>query len=330
MKKKNIYFLSTLIMLVFLTGLGGIIHLNNRPKISVIMSTYNRAYLLPKAIDSILNQTFSDFELIIINDGSHDKTNVVLKEYQQKDKRIKVIKNQTNLGLIESLNKGLAFANGRYIARMDDDDLSVPTRFERQLEYMEKHPDITVTGTTQYAYDKNFFVPVQKVWVEADADELAVFSHYNVPILHPSAMIRSGFIKKHGIRYQKGYDSAEDTPFWHSIVRKGGKIVRLAPPLVVNSLDSPKKEGYYGKQIVSFGKFLNDSLKEVRGDYQFQSRWLDHNELCFILQQLKNQQVSYYSSKEAERLFNKENCVASYEVLNKNGENVIVAVDKTK
>ena len=132
----------------------------SRPEISVIMSTYNREKWLPVAIDTILNQTFKDFEFIIINDGSTDKTAEVLSNYQRMDKRIRVITNETNLGLIASLNKGLDVAKGKYIARMDDDDKSVLTRFQLQHDFMEKNPSITVTGTRTRAYDDGLFVLV--------------------------------------------------------------------------------------------------------------------------------------------------------------------------
>lgn len=304
-------------------------YLTKNPTVSVVMSTYNRANMLPTAIESILNQTVKDFEFIIVNDGSKDNTAQVLDSYAQKDKRIKVITNETNLGLIESLNKGLDLAKGKYIARMDDDDKSVPTRFQLQIDFMEKNTDIAVTGTTQFASNKALFVPVQKVDVEASAEKLAVIAHYNVPILHPSAMIRSDFIKQHNIRYEKGYDSAEDTPFWLSIIQKGGKIVRLTPPLVVNTKDSPKKANYYKQQIQSYKKFLNDYLKDVKGAYTFKDlSWLTGNEVCFILQQLKNNPKPYYSSSEIEKLQKEKHCFSQYELFDFSGRNVIIAVNE--
>ncbi len=307
-------------------------HLNpfKKPAISVVMSTYNRESLLPTAIETILNQTFKDFEFIIINDGSIDKTAEVLAHYAQKDKRIQVITNEKNLGLIDSLNKGLAVAKGKYIARMDDDDKSVLTRFQLQYDYMEKNPEITVTGTSQHAYDDGFFVPVKEVFVEENSEKTSVIAHFNVPILHPSAMIRHDFIKKHNIHYKKGYDSAEDTPFWFSIVKNGGKIIKLTPPLVVNKLDSPKKEGYYGKQISSFAKFLNNNLKDIRGTYVFQNRWLEKSEVCFILHQLQKNKKEYYSSEGINLVLKEKGCYSNSVILNLNKDNLIIEFDEDK
>ena len=318
-----------LFILFFCAGFLGYIQFK-RPAISVVMSTYNRAAFLPHSIESILNQTFKDFEFIIINDGSTDKTAEVLSNYQRMDKRIRVITNETNLGLIASLNKGLDVAKGKYIARMDDDDKSVLTRFQLQHDFMEKNPSITVTGTRTRAYDDGLFVLVKDVHVEEGSDKTSIIAHFNVPILHPSAMIRHDFIKKHHIRYEAGYDSAEDTAFWFSIVKNGGKIVRLTPPLVVNSLTSPKKTGYYGNQLVSYAKFLNDKLKDIRKKYEFSARWLDRKEECFILQQLRKNPKEYYSIESVDLLLKEKNCVSKSAFLDFYGNYMLIQIDGDK
>ena len=115
-------------------------------KISVVMPTYNtQISILKEAVDSILNQTFSDFEFIIIDDGSANDTYEYLKSIP--DKRIKIIKNDTNIGITKSLNIGFRAAKGKYIARMDSDDIAFPDRFEKQYAFMESHPDVFVCGS---------------------------------------------------------------------------------------------------------------------------------------------------------------------------------------
>ena len=115
------------------------------PKVTVLMSVYNGEKHLREAIDSILNQTFGDFEFLIINDGSTDRTADILQSYQ--DSRIKIIHNEKNIGLTKSLNKGLKLAKGEYLARMDADDISYPNRLEVQYEYMEKNPNVGIVGS---------------------------------------------------------------------------------------------------------------------------------------------------------------------------------------
>ena len=112
------------------------------PKVSILMSAYNAQEYIREAIDSILNQTFHDFEFLIINDGSTDNSLNIIESY--KDPRIRLIHNKINLGLTKSLNIGLKEARGEYIARMDADDISLPNRFRWQMEYMEAHPDIVL------------------------------------------------------------------------------------------------------------------------------------------------------------------------------------------
>ncbi|HAS7841575.1 TPA: glycosyltransferase family 2 protein, partial [Vibrio cholerae] len=124
------------------------------PKISVVMSVYNGEKYLGEAIDSILKQTFSDFEFIIINDGSTDKTLEIIKSYMKKDDRI-VLVSRENKGLIVSLNEGLDLAKGQYIARMDADDISIKSRFEKQIEFLDSNPDIGVCGTWVEVFGEN-------------------------------------------------------------------------------------------------------------------------------------------------------------------------------
>ena len=124
----------------------------NKPKVSVIMSVYNGEKYLREAVDSILNQTFKDFEFIIINDGSTDKTSEILENYN--DPRIVIINNQENIGLTKSLNKGLKIAKGEYIARMDADDVSLPERLEKMVNFLNKNNDIGLLGSSFIIVDE--------------------------------------------------------------------------------------------------------------------------------------------------------------------------------
>ena len=127
------------------------------PKISVICGAYNMAdcYSLDKSIKSILTQSFSDFEFIICDDGSTDSTYELLSEYARQDCRIKLIRNEKNLGLAATLNHCISVATGEYIARHDCDDYAAPERFERQTEYLDSHPEVSVLGTFAYLFDEN-------------------------------------------------------------------------------------------------------------------------------------------------------------------------------
>ena len=116
------------------------------PKVTVLMSVYNCEKFLSESIESILNQVFADFEFIIIDDGSRDRTWEILKAYEAQDNRIVLLKNTLNIGLTKSLNKGLSQAKGRYVARQDADDISLPERIKRQVEYLDTYSDVVLVS----------------------------------------------------------------------------------------------------------------------------------------------------------------------------------------
>lgn len=128
------------------------------PEVSVIMGVFNSAKKVGVAIESILNQTFTDFEFIICDDASTDNTYETIKEYAGKDKRIKLLKNEKNLGLAGTLNICLESARGKYIARMDDDDFSHPQRFEKQIKFLDENPEYAIVGTSKNYFDENGIV----------------------------------------------------------------------------------------------------------------------------------------------------------------------------
>lgn len=246
-----------LFILFFCLGFIGYRHLT-RPTISVVMSTYNRAAFLPRAIDSVLKQTFKDFEFIIINDGSPDETDKVLSLFAAKDKRIRVITNEQNKGLIYSLNKGLDEARGKYIARMDDDDVSLPTRFEKQYAFMEQNPDFAVVGSWIGRPDNG------KKWGfhdETNPDKVKMMMYLNsVPISHPASFLRRSFLNKHNIRYSYDYKAAEDRKFWLDILDAGGKIGNVPEVLLLFRLHGTNPNEYYVAQWKNSQKFFDEEI----------------------------------------------------------------------
>lgn len=188
-------------------------------EISVIMSVYNtEEEFLRESINSILGQTFKDFEFIIISDGSNEKTLEILDSY--KDERIVRIKNEENIGLTKSLNKGLRVARGKYIARMDADDVSYKDRLEKQYHYMEKHKEITILGarTTDgnriQKYDGKIATESRKVRM--------LFG--NSGIAHPTAFIRSSFLKQNNILYDEQIKKTQDYRLWIECLKRGAKM----------------------------------------------------------------------------------------------------------
>lgn len=166
-----------------------------KPLITVLMPVYNGEKYLRLAINSILNQTYPDFEFLIINDGSTDKSEDIILSYR--DDRIRYVKNETNLKLIKTLNKGIDLAKGEYIARMDCDDISFPHRFEKQLQYMKSHPDID--GVCGKAVDllPNNVIKRSLRYLRLHKDAFRFTSLIEISFCHPCLMIKSAILKKH-------------------------------------------------------------------------------------------------------------------------------------
>ena len=180
-------------------------------KVSVVMPVFNGEKFLPAAIDSIINQTFTDWEFIIVNEfGSNAAAAEILAEYELKDKRIRVIQNQTHLGIAESLNAGIRASSGEYIARMDGDDLSHCTRFQKQISFLEDYPEVGICGTWQWHQGR------RGGWVHkppADQQELAASLLFSCEMCHSTVMMRHKTLVRNGLFYDKAY-AAEDFELW--------------------------------------------------------------------------------------------------------------------
>lgn len=179
------------------------------PKVSVVMSVYNAEKYLEEAIDSILNQTFSDFEFIIINDGSTDRTSEILKGYT--DPRL-IIVNQANMGLTRSLNKAINMVRGEYIARMDSDDISLPERLQMQVAFLHGHPTVGLVGTRVIQIDENGeFIAEWSLLAESAYIKTALLIENQ--FCHGSVMFRRECIRKVG-GYREEFKRAQDYDLW--------------------------------------------------------------------------------------------------------------------
>jgi len=179
------------------------------PLVTVLMPVYNAEPFLAEAIESILNQTFTDFEFLIINDGSTDNSLSIIESYN--DKRIKLVNNETNIKLIATLNKGIEMAHGKYIARMDADDISRPERIEKQVKFMEEHPEVGLCGTFIHVFGtKNYDIRFGS-WHEKIKFRLFFDTHFP----HPTALIRTSVLKEHHLRFDPAYLHAEDFALWN-------------------------------------------------------------------------------------------------------------------
>ena len=198
--------------------------LENNPKISVVMSVYKEPLeWLHQSIDSILNQTISDFEFIIICDNPGYKEGIELLEaYKMKDKRIVLVFNEQNIGLTKSLNKGLAIAKGEYIARMDADDISLPDRFDVQLSFMEKNPNVDVCHTNFSFIDKKGIITKYSVVPHKRTNQDLLFCRNIVG--HPTVLFKQSLLDLRTPFYNENYRSAQDYELWTYLTLNGIQI----------------------------------------------------------------------------------------------------------
>jgi len=182
------------------------------PRVSVLMPVYNAERFLREAVDSILAQTFRDFEFLIIDDGSTDGSGEILRSYA--DPRLRLIPNGRNLGLTATLNRGLDLAWGAYVARMDADDVSLPERLARQVAFLDARPDVGIVGVWARAFGETHF----KIPHPADPERIRAKLLFDSALVHPSVLMRRSLLDAHGLKYRDFY-RMEDYDLWQRAAR---------------------------------------------------------------------------------------------------------------
>ena len=205
------------------------------PRISIVMAAYNEEHNIARALDSISAQTFVDWELIVIDDGSTDATAEVVQRYAVNDSRITLVSNETNLQLSASLNKGIGLARADLIARADADDINLPERLSRQYAYMQEHREIDVLGTGAYLLDATG-TRVNAFCHPLTHAELKALPFLKIQFFHPSVMMRRRFFDRAGL-YDPRYSNAEDKEIWLRGLIAGCSYANLPEPLIEYSTD---------------------------------------------------------------------------------------------
>lgn len=208
--------------------------------VSVIMSVYNGEAYLAEAIESIINQTFQNWELIVINDCSTDSTAQILADFAQKDARVKVHPNEVNLRLPTSLNKAISLCSGKYIARMDADDISLPGRLEKQYKFMGENPDVSLSSC-RFMTVKNGVYASGGAGGRCDSDAIKAMLLVANPILHPGVIAKAEVMKE--FCYDTTLTCTEDLELWTRLAMANHKMKILPECLLIYRL--------HDKQITS-------------------------------------------------------------------------------
>jgi len=273
------------------------------------MPTYNDGQYLRQAIDSILGQTFTDFEFIIVNDGSIDDTEEIISSYS--DPRIKHLKNRQNTGNTNARNRGMEAAVGKYIAIMDSDDVSVLNRFEVQFNYLEKHPEIGILGGSKIFFDEREWY---KRYYPKDTEYIKSFLLFKNAVGQPTVMPRREIINKFNLYYNPDYENAEDFDLWYRAALAGVKIANLDEVVLYyrqseSQMSYPSNHGlrpefvksYFREKLANLDIILND--EDFIKLHHFIRGRIEITEADYIL--LKNGQILLFGKRKANNLYEK-------------------------
>lgn len=228
--------------------------MQQNPLVSVLMPCYNVEQYIEKSMRSILDQTYSNIEVIAINDCSKDRTFDILENLAKNDKRIKVFSNETNLKLIKTLNKGVDLCSGKYIARMDADDIALPKRIEKEVAFLEENPDYSVVSTNFYTFrseegKKNLYRNPSKF------EDLQAFILFKSGICHPAVMIRKTLFTELHLKFEEAYLHVEDYALWSKAIYLT-KIANIDEPLLLYRVHDAQISSVHEQQQL-------DNKKEV-------------------------------------------------------------------
>lgn len=218
------------------------------PLVSVLFPCYNVEKYVEEALQSLIGQTYRNIEIIAINDCSTDRTKDILEKYAEADDRIKIYNNEVNLKLIKTLNKGIGLCAGKYIARMDADDIALAERIEKQVEFLEKNPDYSVVSTMFYAFKsgsskKSLYRNPSKF------EDLQAALLFNSVICHPASMIRKTLFTELNLKFEDTYIHVEDYALWSKALYLT-KLANLDEPLLLYRVHENQISTIYDKEQV--------------------------------------------------------------------------------
>ena len=227
------------------------------------MPVYNGEKYLKEAIDSILNQTYGDFEFIILNDGSTDRTEEIILSYD--DPRIVYVKNEENLQIVKTLNKGIDLAKGKYIARMDADDISLPERFKKQVNYLENNKNIDICGT----FIKHFGAKSRIQEYPIFNEDIKVNLLFNAALAHPTVMVKKSCFLKN--KYDDLYNQAEDYALWVNMI---GEYRFMNIPEVLLLYRNHQKQTDKNKQMANANEVRKVVLESYGEEIDDEDIWV--------------------------------------------------------
>jgi glycosyltransferase involved in cell wall biosynthesis len=267
---------------------------NSLPLVSVILACYNCEKYVQVAVQSIIDQTYQNLEILITDDCSTDNSYNILKQFVEKDHRVILKRNDVNLKLAKTLNNAIAGAKGKYIARMDADDISMPKRIEKQVLWLENHHDYGVLGTNVWLINSE-----GKKWRKSvlpiTNEEINSAKYFGNPFCHPAVMIRADAAKTH--RYNEEFDVAQDYELWFNILNdyKGFNLRQnlLQYRISSGSVSGTQRDKQMEMVVLIYAKYLTNNDLELSRKYLYEflisyKKRNDHKDLDGLIMILFN------------------------------------------
>lgn len=250
------------------------------PKVTVVMPVYNGSRYLREAIESILAQTYTNFEFLIIDDGSTDGTSAIIQSYN--DPRIRFIRNDRNQGVWKTMNTGLSLARGEYFSRMDSDDIALPVKLERQVAYLENKPEVTVISSAIIEISANGASTLSTWGAEKNAatyDQIRRTLIYVCCICNPTTLLRTNILKQY--RFNEAFrNNGADYELWLHFCSDGLIIEKHSEPLLKFRKHSGSYTFIYARNQISRAKLLRMHVK-----------------VAFLIRRLKWKKWNYYVTR---------------------------------
>lgn len=296
--------------------------------VSIILPVYNAEKYLDECLNSIINQTYRNIEIIAIDDCSSDKSLEILKNYALYDNRLKVFSNNENKKLIYTLNKGLELASGYYIARMDSDDICDRQRIEKQVLLMNKNKKIVMTGTSIRMFGEK-----KSKWItETNNEKLKIKLLFGTEFAHPTVMFRGKTLKEHNIKYNYDYRDAEDFKMWVDIAKYGEvsnikqKLLsyRIVNTSISNQNSNSQKNTTFKiikENLLELGiKIDNEEIIEYLNCGNYKHNKIRYSDIKNIIDDIiKSNNKNYYDEKKLNEILNEKLFIA---YVNEKGFNI--------
>ena len=249
------------------------------PSLSVILPFHNPGKYFSGAIDSILSQTFDDFELLLLDDASDDGSSEVASDFANRDSRIRIIRANSNLGLSRQLNRGIEESTGDFIARMDADDFALPNRFENQLSVFKTNPDIGICGCLVDEISQTGEETGYRWDLPTNHDQIVSLQFIRCGFNHPSVMFRKSVLIDHSLRYREDFKVAQDYELWIRLLQHANGYNIQEPLLKYRRFPEQLSQASSPRKLEEVSEIRGQILKLIGVENSEQSQTM-HNRFC--------------------------------------------------